>query len=78
MYRLLRLCAVPHTLCLISLLVVGSAAAQNNGGNQGGGTGGNGNGGVGGIRIDAGGLVEKSVTPALNARALQKQLSCCP
>jgi len=48
---------------------------QNNGGGQGGGGGGgNGNGGVGGIRIDASGLVEKFVTADLNARELQKRL----
>ena len=59
---------------LILALVPGVAFGQNNGGGAGGGGGGNGNGGVGGIRIDASGLVEKSVTAALNPRELQKRL----
>ena len=70
--------------CLITLMIVSSVAfgqgggvnlgGGNQGGNQGGGAGGNGNGGVGGIRIDASGLVERVVIPVMNARALQKLL----
>ena len=54
--------------------VLAQNAGGNQGGNQGGGVGGNGNGGVGGIRIDANGLVDQSVTAALNGRELQKRL----
>ncbi len=74
MYRPLRICVVPLIHLLLLVFVPGIAPGQNNGGNQGGGAGGNGNGGVGGIRIDASGLVEKSVAAALNARELQKRL----
>ena len=80
MYRPLRTRVDPLQLVLLFVFVPCIALGQNNGGgqggggNQGGGGGGNGNGGVGGIRIDASGLVEKSVTVALNARELQKRL----
>ena len=75
MFRPLRTCVVPLTLMLLLVFVPCIALGQNNGGGQGGGGGGgNGNGGVGGIRIDASGLVEKSVTVALNPRELQKRL----
>ena len=76
MYRSLRTCVVPLAQILLLVLVPCIALGQNNGGGGGGGQGGggNGNGGVGGIRINASGLVEKSVTAALNARELQKRL----
>lgn len=64
------------SLCamLLALLLHSTALAQNNGGNQGGGAGGNGNGGVGGIRIDANGLVDQFVVTAVHSRELQKRL----
>ncbi len=58
---------------LVAAFLHGAVLAQNNGGNQGGG-GGNGNGGVGGIKIDANGLVDKAVTSTINSRELQKRL----
>ena len=81
MFRPLLTCVVSITL--IFALAPATALGQNNGGGGGGnggngggggGGGGNGNGGVGGIRIDASGLVEKSVTAALNPRELQQRL----
>lgn len=64
--------------CTIGLIVASSVVlAQTGGGgggNQGGTGGGNGNGGVGGIRINASGLVENTNMPVMNFRALQKQL----
>ena len=66
--------------CFLGMIFVPSLAfGQAGGGNQGGGGaggGGNGNGagGVGGIRIDANGLVERVVVPAMNSRTLQKLL----
>ena len=64
---------------LVAVLLHGTVLAQNNGGNQGGGAGGNGNGGngnggVGGIRIDANGLVDRAVIQTVNNRELQKRL----
>ena len=77
MFRPLLTCVVSITL--IFALAPATTLGQNNGGGGGGnggggGGGGNGNGGVGGIRIDASGLVEKSVTAALNPRELQQRL----
>ena len=67
------LCAV-----LMAVLLCSQVLAQNNGGdqggNQGGGAGGNANGGVGGIRIDANGLVDQTLAAAMNHRELQKLL----
>ncbi len=78
MYRLPSTSITSIIFLLAALLLPRTALAQNTGGNQGGnqggGTGGNGNGGVGGIRIDANGLVDQFVTAALNDRALQKIL----
>ncbi len=78
MYRLPSTSITSIIFLLAALLLHRTALAQNTGGNQGGnqggGTGGNGNGGVGGIRIDANGLVDQFVTAALNDRALQKIL----
>ena len=74
MNRQPHVCVVTLTVILHVMLVPCFACGQNNGVNQNGGAGGNGTGGVGGIRIDASGLVEKSVTADLNAFELQKQL----
>lgn len=62
----------PIAVILLISIPHGAALAQNQGG--GGGAGGNGNGGVGGIRINASGLVEASVIAGLNAREFQKRL----
>ncbi|MDA1231953.1 MAG: DUF1598 domain-containing protein [Planctomycetota bacterium] len=73
-------CVASIAVILLLLLLQGAVLAQNQGGGGGGGGaagnggGGNGNGGVGGIRINADGLVEGSVTAAMNAREFQKRL----
>lgn len=72
MFRSPFTCVVSITLILALAPCV--ARGQNNGGGAGGGGGGNGTGGVGGIRIDASGLVEKFATAAPNARELQRRL----
>ena len=59
---------------LLAVLLSSPVYGQNNGDNQGGGAGGNGNGGVGGIRINADGLVDQSVATVMNSRELQKRL----